>query len=159
MRDKELLQARNRWEEETLRPTLERAPERQERFETPSGIPLDRIYTPADVEVDYLQDLGFPGEYPFTRGVQPTMYRGRLWTMRQYAGYATAEESNARYSACRPTARRAFPSPLTSPPSWATTPTTPWPLARSARSVSPSAVWTICGSSLTASPWIRSAPP
>ncbi|RME37030.1 MAG: methylmalonyl-CoA mutase [Thermoflexia bacterium] len=97
MRDKELLQARNRWEEETLRPTLERAPERQERFETPSGIPLDRIYTPADVEVDYLQDLGFPGEYPFTRGVQPTMYRGRLWTMRQYAGYATAEESNARY--------------------------------------------------------------
>lgn len=95
--DEELMQARRRWEEETLRPTLERAPERQERFETPSGIPLDRIYTPADVEVDYLQDLGFPGEYPFTRGVQPTMYRGRLWTMRQYAGYATAEESNARY--------------------------------------------------------------
>ncbi|MCS7282002.1 MAG: methylmalonyl-CoA mutase family protein [Anaerolineae bacterium] len=95
--DDELIRARKRWEEETLRPTLERAPERQERFETLSGIPLDRLYTPADVEVDYLRDLGFPGEYPFTRGVQPTMYRGRFWTMRQYAGYATAEESNARY--------------------------------------------------------------
>jgi methylmalonyl-CoA mutase N-terminal domain/subunit len=93
----DLTRAREEWEKRTLEPTLRRFPERQERFETLSGIPLDRIYTPADVPVDYLQDLGFPGEYPFTRGVQPTMYRGRLWTMRQYAGYATAEESNARY--------------------------------------------------------------
>ncbi|MGB9775895.1 MAG: acyl-CoA mutase large subunit family protein [Anaerolineae bacterium] len=93
----DLSRAREEWEQRTLEPTLRRLPERQERFETLSGIPLDRIYTPADVPVDYLQDLGFPGEYPFTRGVQPTMYRGRLWTMRQYAGYATAEESNARY--------------------------------------------------------------
>ena len=92
-----LTRAREKWEKRTLEPTLRRFPERQERFETLSGIPLDRIYTPADVPIDYLQDLGFPGEYPFTRGVQPTMYRGRLWTMRQYAGYATAEESNARY--------------------------------------------------------------
>ncbi len=93
----DLTRARAEWEKRTLEPTLRRFPERQERFETLSGIPLDCIYTPADVPVDYLQDLGFPGEYPFTRGVQPTMYRGRLWTMRQYAGYATAEESNARY--------------------------------------------------------------
>jgi len=93
----DLIRAREEWEKRTLEPTLRRFPERQERFETLSGIPLDRVYTPADVSVDYLQDLGFPGEYPFTRGVQPTMYRGRLWTMRQYAGYATAEESNARY--------------------------------------------------------------
>ena len=93
----DLTRAREEWEKRTLEPTLRRFPERQERFETLSGILLDRIYTPADVPVDYLQDLGFPGEYPFTRGVQPTMYRGRLWTMRQYAGYATAEESNARY--------------------------------------------------------------
>jgi methylmalonyl-CoA mutase N-terminal domain/subunit len=93
----DLTRAREEWEKRTLEPTLRRFPERQERFETLSGIPLDRIYTSADVPVDYLQDLGFPGEYPFTRGVQPTMYRGRLWTMRQYAGYATAEESNARY--------------------------------------------------------------
>jgi methylmalonyl-CoA mutase N-terminal domain/subunit len=92
-----LIRAREEWEKRTLEPTLRRSPERQERFETLSGIPLDRVYTPADVPVEYLEDLGFPGEYPFTRGVQPTMYRGRLWTMRQYAGYATAEESNARY--------------------------------------------------------------
>ncbi len=93
----DLIRAREEWEKRILEPTLRRFPERQERFETLSGIPLDRVYTPADVPVEYLQDLGFPGEYPFTRGVQPTMYRGRLWTMRQYAGYATAEESNARY--------------------------------------------------------------
>lgn len=93
----DLTRAREEWEKRTLEPTLRRFSERQERFETLSGIPLDRIYTPADVSMDYLQDLGFPGEFPFTRGVQPTMYRGRLWTMRQYAGYATAEESNARY--------------------------------------------------------------
>ncbi|MGD1995273.1 MAG: methylmalonyl-CoA mutase family protein [Anaerolineae bacterium] len=94
---KDLRRARREWEEDTARPPLNRFPERREQFETPSGIPLDRIYTPADVEVDYVEDLGFPGQYPFTRGVYPTMYRGRLWTMRQYAGYATAEESNARY--------------------------------------------------------------
>ena len=93
----DLRRAKQEWEERTVKPVLDRFPERRERFETLSGIPLERVYTPADVEVDYLNDLGFPGEYPFTRGVQPTMYRGRLWTMRQYAGYATAEESNARY--------------------------------------------------------------
>ncbi len=92
-----VLVEKRRWEEETVKPVTERYPERRETFETLSGIPLQRVYTPADVEVNYLRDVGFPGEYPFTRGVQPTMYRGRLWTMRQYAGYATAEESNARY--------------------------------------------------------------
>lgn len=93
----ELRRAKQAWEDGTLRPALQRFPEQRERFETSSGISLERIYTPAEVETDYLQALGFPGEYPFTRGVHPTMYRGRLWTMRQYAGYATAEESNARY--------------------------------------------------------------
>ena len=71
--------------------------ERKEHFVTSSDIPLEPVYTPDDVPVDYAKDLGDPGEYPFTRGVQPNMYRGRLWTMRQYAGYASAEESNARY--------------------------------------------------------------
>jgi methylmalonyl-CoA mutase, N-terminal domain len=71
--------------------------ERKEHFVTSSDIPLESVYTPEDVPVDYAKDLGDPGEYPFTRGVQPNMYRGRLWTMRQYAGYASAEESNARY--------------------------------------------------------------
>jgi len=89
--------AKKAWEEESLEPALERFPERREAFETLSGLPLERTYTPADVDVDYVEDLGFPGAVPFTRGVYPTMYRGRLWTMRQYAGYASAEESNARY--------------------------------------------------------------
>jgi methylmalonyl-CoA mutase N-terminal domain/subunit len=75
-----------------------RSPERKEKFTTGGGIPLERLYTPADLEgLDYGKDLGFPGEYPYVRGVQPTMYRGRFWTMRQYAGFATAEESNERY--------------------------------------------------------------
>src|SRR5215468_10515091 len=71
--------------------------ERLAKFETLSGIETDRIYSPDNTAIEYLTELGFPGEYPFTRGIQPTMYRGRLWTMRQYAGYATAEESNKRY--------------------------------------------------------------
>ena len=95
--DESLGDARQNWESTTVRSVLERFPERKERFETPSGIPLERIYAPNDVKSDYLEAVGFPGEYPFVRGVQPTMYRGRLWTMRQYAGYASAEESNARY--------------------------------------------------------------
>jgi methylmalonyl-CoA mutase N-terminal domain/subunit len=75
-----------------------KSPERRPAFATTSGIPIKRLYTPADrAETSYLDELGFPGEAPFTRGVQPTMYRGRFWTMRQYAGFGTAEESNKRY--------------------------------------------------------------
>lgn len=88
---------KERWEEETLASALEHHPERKERFRTSSGIELPRILTPFDIAPDYGEQLGFPGEYPFTRGIQPTMYRGKLWTMRQYAGYASAEESNMRY--------------------------------------------------------------
>jgi methylmalonyl-CoA mutase, N-terminal domain len=84
-----------RWEDELLNPVLKRFPERKPRFETLSGITMPRLGLPG--EMDYMQELGFPGEYPFTRGIQPTMYRGRLWTMRQYAGFASAEESNLRY--------------------------------------------------------------
>ncbi len=84
-----------RWQKDTLKPVLDRFPERKTSFKTTSGIDLPTVAMPA--ESDYLEDLGFPGEYPFTRGIQPTMYRGRLWTMRQYAGYASAEESNRRY--------------------------------------------------------------
>ncbi|HMN12250.1 MAG TPA: methylmalonyl-CoA mutase family protein [Bellilinea sp.] len=84
-----------RWEKELVNPSISKFPERKPEFETPSGIPLPRVAMPEDR--DYLEELGFPGEYPFTRGVQPTMYRGRLWTMRQYAGFASAEESNKRY--------------------------------------------------------------
>ncbi|HFC10525.1 MAG TPA: methylmalonyl-CoA mutase [Chloroflexi bacterium] len=93
----DLKKAQARWEEETLAPTLRRFPERKEEFTTSSGIPVPRLLLPPDPDPDYLDQLGFPGSFPYTRGVQPTMYRGRFWTMRQYAGYATAEESNARY--------------------------------------------------------------
>lgn len=88
---------KKRWEEETLKPILRRFPERKPEFQTPSGIQVPPILTPGDSPPDYAENLGFPGEYPYTRGVQPSMYRGRLWTMRQYAGYASAEESNRRY--------------------------------------------------------------
>lgn len=86
-----------RWENENLKPTLNRFPERKKEFQTSSGIPLPPVLPAADEDPDYMEALGFPGEYPFTRGVQPSMYRGRFWTMRQYAGYATAEDSNQRY--------------------------------------------------------------
>ncbi|MGH7792788.1 MAG: acyl-CoA mutase large subunit family protein [Thermodesulfobacteriota bacterium] len=72
--------------------------ERKKKFTTPSEIALERLYAPEDIEgIEYEKDIGYPGEYPFTRGVQPTMYRGRLWTMRQYAGFGTAEETNHRF--------------------------------------------------------------
>jgi len=90
------------WRKSTLQPFMEKRTERQDQFETLSQIPVERLYLPPETVgeayvQDYTAEIGFPGEYPFTRGVYPTMYRGRLWTMRQYAGYATAEETNARY--------------------------------------------------------------
>src|SRR5690242_12000122 len=89
---------RDRWRETTRRKAVEAAPERRERFETSSGIEIQDLYTPADTAGLHEDgDLGRPGEPPFTRGVQATMYRSRLWTMRQYAGFATAEETNRRF--------------------------------------------------------------
>lgn len=93
-------QSRNKaeWRKATLEPALKRSPERQPRFETSSGLDLEPLYTPDNLDgFDYEQALGYPGEYPFTRGIQPSMYRGRLWTVRQYSGYASAEQSNKRY--------------------------------------------------------------
>jgi len=86
-----------RWERETVAPVLERQPERRAEFRTTSGVEIERLYAPDNVVIDYDAKLGYPGEYPFTRGVYPTMYRGRLWTMRQYSGFGTAEETNRRY--------------------------------------------------------------
>jgi methylmalonyl-CoA mutase N-terminal domain/subunit len=97
----ELSNRKTAWETRTVAKTLARAPERQAEFKTSSDIPVERLYTPEnpgpEAEAAYLEKLGFPGEYPFTRGVQPTMYRGRFWTMRQYAGFGSAVESNRRY--------------------------------------------------------------
>jgi methylmalonyl-CoA mutase, N-terminal domain len=90
--------SKQEWRETTLDRALKRFPDRQQRFETASGAEIDALYTPDDLGAwDYQQQLGYPGEFPFTRGVQPSMFRGRYWTMRQYAGFADAEESNRRY--------------------------------------------------------------
>src|SRR5688572_16255403 len=90
--------AKKQWEKDSLADVLKKSPERRAKFETSSGIDVPLLQTPVNgASEDYMEKLGFPGDYPFTRGIQPTMYRSRFWTMRQYAGYATAEESNARY--------------------------------------------------------------
>ena len=92
--------SKKEWQEKTLDPMVKRRPERQEEFRTESGIAQETVYGAEDLDslgYDYHEDLSYPGEYPYTRGVQPNMYRGRIWTMRQYSGYATAEESNRRY--------------------------------------------------------------
>ncbi|MDE3074903.1 MAG: methylmalonyl-CoA mutase, partial [Chloroflexota bacterium] len=90
-----LPEERQRWRETTVAQSLKRLPERRASFTTVSGLPLEDVLVPE--ERDYLGKIGFPGEYPYTRGVQPTMYRGRLWTMRQYAGFGSAEETNQRF--------------------------------------------------------------
>src|SRR5919106_1259593 len=93
-----------KWQETILKKSLDKFKERKERFETSSGIEVPRVPLPGldaerldQRESEYIEKLGFPGEYPYTRGVQPTMYRSRFWTMRQYAGFGTAEETNKRY--------------------------------------------------------------
>ncbi|MEW6082520.1 MAG: methylmalonyl-CoA mutase family protein [Bacillota bacterium] len=92
-----LREAFERWEARRAQ-TISRHPERKGQFKTPSGLSVNAVYTPLDLSgKDYLLDLGFPGDYPFTRGVHPSMYRGRFWTMRQYAGYGTPEETNRRF--------------------------------------------------------------
>jgi len=89
---------RKEWEEKCLKPWLRKTGQREERFETLSGIEVKTVYDPADIEhIDFLRDIGYPGEYPFTRGVYPNMYRGRLWTMRQFSGFGTAEDTNRRW--------------------------------------------------------------
>ena len=92
--------SKKQWLEDTLHPAVEKYPERQKEFHTDSGIKIDPLYGPedlADQGLDYHRDLGYPGEFPYTRGVQPNTYRGRIWTMRQYSGYATAADTNRRY--------------------------------------------------------------
>jgi len=94
----EIRRDQKEWESGTLQKALKRRPERSAQFTTVSGQPIQRLYTPTDVaDLDYGRDIGFPGQYPFTRGVHPTMYRGRLWTMRMFAGFGTGEETNQRY--------------------------------------------------------------
>ena len=96
--NEEIAPQQQRWHAEVVEPALQQFPERLPEFTTASGIPVQRLYTPLDFDDSaYLEQLNFPGQFPFTRGVHPTMYGGRLWTMRQYAGFGTAEASNQRY--------------------------------------------------------------
>jgi len=96
--NEEIAAQQQHWQTEVIEPVLARTPERQADFTTSAGLTLKRLYTPLDSsDADYLEQSHFPGQFPFTRGVHPTMYRGRLWTMRQYAGFGTAEVSNQRY--------------------------------------------------------------
>jgi methylmalonyl-CoA mutase N-terminal domain/subunit len=93
-----LVLAKRDWEEGCLRKALSEYPERKEKFITTSSEPVEQLYTPLDIQdFDYMRELGLPGQYPFTRGIHPTMHRGRLWTMRMFAGFGTAEETNARF--------------------------------------------------------------
>src|SRR3972149_11448921 len=95
---KRLDDAKRLWEARTLRPALEKSPDRPGLFAGSDGAPLERVYTPEHIDDEnYVSDAGFPGEHPYTRGVQPTMYRGRLWTIRQYAGFGSAAETNEGY--------------------------------------------------------------
>src|SRR5687768_7114255 len=90
--------ARARWERETLEPTLKKSPERKGPFTTISGRPIERLYAAEDVaDIDYDRQVGNPGEFPYVRGIHPSGYRGKLWTMRQFAGFGTPEETNQRY--------------------------------------------------------------
>src|SRR5690242_7590584 len=87
-----------RWQRETLEPSLTKHPERKKSFQTVSLEEVNRVYTPADIEaLQFSKDISFPGEFPYTRGIHPTGYRGKLWTMRQFAGFSTPEETNARF--------------------------------------------------------------
>ncbi len=87
-----------KWQEQKLKPALRRFPERQASFTTTSDIEVEQLYLPQENTIsDYVDKLGFPGQYPFTRGIQPTMHRARLWTMRQYAGFGNAAETNRRF--------------------------------------------------------------
>src|SRR5918993_3730693 len=89
---------KDRWEREVLEPALKKAPERKGPFTTISGRRIERLYVPEDTQdIDYDRDVGNPGECPYTRGIHPTGYRGKLWTMRQFAGFGTPEETNARF--------------------------------------------------------------
>jgi methylmalonyl-CoA mutase N-terminal domain/subunit len=95
---KEFEKKKKEWEDTTLKKVLDRFPESSVEFITTSSLPIERLYTPSDnIDHKYMNKLGFPGEYPFTRGVHPTMYRGRIWTMRMFSGFGSAEESNLRY--------------------------------------------------------------
>jgi methylmalonyl-CoA mutase, N-terminal domain len=124
------------------------------------GIPVNRVYTPLDMEgFDYLKQLGLPGQYPYTRAVQPTAYRGRFWTMRQYAGFATAEETNERYHFLLKSGQTGLSVAFDLPTQIGYDSDHPWPRGRWAKSGWPSTPCGTWSASSRAFPWTRSPPP
>jgi len=153
-------EAKSEWEADTLEATLDRFGERKETFETDTeGQSVDRIYTPDDIaDLDYTNDLGFPGEEPYTRGVYPTMHRGRLWTMRKYAGMGTAQETNERFNYLIDQGSSGLSMAFDLPTQMGTIRTPRWPLGRSERPGSPSTRWRTSRPSSTEFRSMRSRP-
>lgn len=130
---------KEKWDQGPVAKTLAKAPEQRSSFTTISGAPVERLYTPLDVAgLDYERDLNFPGQFPYTRGVQPTMYRGRYWTMRQYAGFGSAKDTNARYRYLLDQGQTGLSVAFHLPTQAAMTATILFPWARSARWALPS---------------------
>ena len=143
---------RARWERETVAPATQRMPERREDTTTQSGMPIKRIYTPEDTaDLDYGRDLGMPGEYPYTRGVHPTMYRAKPWTMRMFAGFGTAEETNTRFKYLLEHGQTGLSIAFDMPTLYGYDTTTRWRWASSASAAWRSPRWPIWRSCSTAS--------
>ena len=141
----------DRWQSTVAAKALARGGERQPAFATTST-ETRRLYTPLDTaETEYDRDIGYPGEYPYTRGVQPTMYRGRLWTMRQYAGFGTATESNERFKFLLAQGQTGLSVAFDLPTQIGLDSDDPTPTRRSGRSASPSTRWPTWRSCSTAS--------
>lgn len=152
--------AEKAWEKNTLAPTLARNPDRQKEFTTTSSYPIRRLYTEADLAGwNPARDLSFPGEPPFTRGIHATMYRTRLFTMRQFAGFGTAEDTNQRFRYLLAHGQTGLSTAFDLPTLMGTTPTTHSPRAKSANVASRSVPWRTWKFSLTKFPSPMSLPP
>ena len=123
---KEIIKARESWEKECYQPSLKQSPERLSRFSTVSDLEIDKLYSPEDIgRLDFMRDIGFPSQYPYTRGVQASMYRGRLWTMRMFSGFGSAEDTNRRYKYLLSQGQTGLSVLSTIPHSWVMIPTAP----------------------------------
>ncbi len=123
---KESMKAKESWEKECYRPSLSQSPERLSRFSTVSDLEIQKLYTPEDIpRLDFVRDIGFPSQYPYTRGVQASMYRGRLWTMRMFSGFGSAEDTNRRYKYLLSQGQTGLSVAFHYPTSWVMIPTAP----------------------------------
>ena len=134
-----MAEGKERWEREAYEPFVRRSPERDVPYESLSGIPIEPLYTPEDLAGWRYEDkLGYPGEFPYTRGPYPFMYRGKLWTMRMFAGFGRPEDTNERFKYLLAQGQTGLSTAFDMPPSWVTTPIIRGPAARWARKACPS---------------------